>query len=377
MNNKPVRVLLVDDDDDDFVFTRDLLADIQGQEYRLDWTDSYEKGVELIERDEHDIYLLDYRLGGKSGLDLLRQVCAGSVNRAPMILLTGQGDHQIDMEAMSAGAADYLVKGRIDASSLERAIRYAVERRRAEDELLKRERLATIGQTMAELAHCMKNLFTAMDGALDIMRKSCQRQSWSDTEFAVDVMSRSSRRLYFLILNMLDFSKVRQRDPEPVDVRHVFEDVAQMLASSAGKGKVQVEIHVEPGAETLHCDRERLFRSLVNLGMNAVDAIRVKGTITFSARTSEAISPSESPTPNYIIEVRDDGSGIPADKISQIFDSFFSTKGSKGTGLGLATTKNFIEQEGGRISVESEVGKGSVFRLEFFEPHSLVAGALN
>jgi diguanylate cyclase (GGDEF)-like protein/PAS domain S-box-containing protein len=130
MDTQPIRVLLVDDDEDDYVMTRDLLAELGRGAFLLDWVASYEEARGAVGRGGHDVYLLDYRLGERSGLDLLRE--AGRDGRgAPMILLTGQGGDEVDDEAMRAGAADYLVKGRLEAPMLGRSIRYAVERARA------------------------------------------------------------------------------------------------------------------------------------------------------------------------------------------------------------------------------------------------------
>ena len=134
MDGSELRVLLVDDDEDDFIITEAFLSEIEGQRYNLTWVSSYEVALETIKRDQHDIYLLDYRLGEYNGLDLLRKVVAEGCT-APIILLTGQGDHDVDVEATKAGAMDYLVKGRIDAAMLERSIRYAVERNRIERRL--------------------------------------------------------------------------------------------------------------------------------------------------------------------------------------------------------------------------------------------------
>lgn len=129
MRAKFTRVLLVDDDEDDFVLTRDLLAEIEGISFQLEWAQSYAEGMERIERGEHDVYLLDYQLGRRNGLDLLRETIGRC--HSPMILLTGQADEAVDVEAMRAGAADYLLKDRIDASLLGRSIRYAMERTHA------------------------------------------------------------------------------------------------------------------------------------------------------------------------------------------------------------------------------------------------------
>jgi len=134
MSDIAVRVLLVDDDEDDYIITRDLVSQIGDPPYRLDWIDNYDAALAALQRREHDICLLDYRLGERTGLELLRESQSFS-GRAPMILLTGQGDHEIDLEAMKAGAADYLIKGQLDADKLERAIRYAIEGQRAKERL--------------------------------------------------------------------------------------------------------------------------------------------------------------------------------------------------------------------------------------------------
>ena len=123
-----VRVLVVDDDEDDFVIVRHMFSEIGGQQYGVDWVASYDEALEAIGRDEHDVYLVDYRLGARDGLELLKEAIATG-SRAPMILLTGQGDRDVDVAAMRAGVMDYLVKGSIDPALLERSVRYAVERK--------------------------------------------------------------------------------------------------------------------------------------------------------------------------------------------------------------------------------------------------------
>src|ERR1017187_7156404 len=134
MSDPAVRVLLVDDDEDDYIITRDLVSQIGNPPYMLDWIDTYDAALAALQRREHDICLLDYRLGERTGLELLRE-SQPFTGRPPMILLTGQGDHEIDLEAMKAGAADYLIKGQLDADKLERVIRYAVEDQRAKERL--------------------------------------------------------------------------------------------------------------------------------------------------------------------------------------------------------------------------------------------------
>jgi diguanylate cyclase (GGDEF)-like protein len=121
-----IRVLLVEDDEDDFLIIRDLLADIQDSSYIITWVDTIEKALQIIEQEPFDISLVDYRLGQMTGLDLIQEIKRGN-NGFPIILLTGIGDREVDMAAMQAGAADFLMKGQLDARILERTIRYAIE----------------------------------------------------------------------------------------------------------------------------------------------------------------------------------------------------------------------------------------------------------
>jgi diguanylate cyclase (GGDEF)-like protein/PAS domain S-box-containing protein len=128
-DERPVRLLLVEDDEDDFVLTRELLGDAKRTRFELEWISSFDDAVTALASSTHDVLLIDYRLGEHDGLELLRHAREIGV-AAPMILLTGQGGGDIDLAAMRAGAADYLVKGTIDASLLERSIRYALEQSR-------------------------------------------------------------------------------------------------------------------------------------------------------------------------------------------------------------------------------------------------------
>jgi len=126
MIETPLHITLIDDDEDYFVIVRDLLADAQDIRSELAWHDSYENGLAALGKNHTDVFLVDYRLGANTGLDLLREARARKIV-TPFILLTGQGDQEIAVEAMKAGATDYLVKGQVDLPLIERSLRHAVE----------------------------------------------------------------------------------------------------------------------------------------------------------------------------------------------------------------------------------------------------------
>jgi PAS domain S-box-containing protein len=165
MKSETIKVLLIEDDEDDYILTRELLSEVKAGKYALDWASSYEEGLRVAKRREHDVCLVDYRLGERSGVDLIREVWKARLT-IPMILLTGQGNHEVDVEAMQAGATDYLVKDETPTALLERTIRYAVElnseRCRAEEALgayaQKQAVIAELGR-LALIGGELKDLF--------------------------------------------------------------------------------------------------------------------------------------------------------------------------------------------------------------------------
>ncbi|MEN6441689.1 MAG: response regulator [Syntrophobacter sp.] len=134
-----INMLLIDDDEEDYLIISDMLSEISSPKYKLEWVSTYEKGLEAVGRGDKDVYLLDYLLDARNGLDLLESAVKMGC-KAPIIFLTAYGNYDLDLRAMKAGAADYLVKGEFGAPLLERVIRYSIERKGVEEEL-KRHRL--------------------------------------------------------------------------------------------------------------------------------------------------------------------------------------------------------------------------------------------
>jgi two-component system cell cycle sensor histidine kinase/response regulator CckA len=175
--SEKIKVLLVEDDEEDYILTRELFSEIRDRRFDLEWVTNFDRGLERVVRNEHDVCLVDYRLGARNGIELLQAAVARGC-QAPVILLTGQGEREVDMQAMQAGAADYLVKGRLDPVLLERSIRYAVERRRASTKAAADQaRLAAFGADVGLalttrdsleciMQRCAKAMLTHLNGAL-------------------------------------------------------------------------------------------------------------------------------------------------------------------------------------------------------------------
>lgn len=127
MIGRPVRLLIVEDDSDDFLILQKMLSEIKQRHFEMDRVSTCQEALERLGHNHHDVCLLDYRLEGRNGLDFLREVVQKGYN-IPIIFLTGQGDYEVDVEAMQLGASDFLHKNKIDGSMLDRSIRYALER---------------------------------------------------------------------------------------------------------------------------------------------------------------------------------------------------------------------------------------------------------
>ena len=167
MEQDQIHILMIEDDEDDFIITRAFISEIKIPSFILDWVTTYESGLDAMCNNHFDAYLVDYRLGPWSGLDLLREAIAnGCVG--PIIILTGQGDHEVDIAAMEAGAADYLVKDQINAPLLERSIRYAIRHKQAEADLQASE------ESLREIQKNFQSLFDTVDDFVFILnREGC------------------------------------------------------------------------------------------------------------------------------------------------------------------------------------------------------------
>ncbi len=163
-------ILLIDDDEDDYVIIRDMLSDITQENLDLDWVSTYEEALDVIDNRQHDVCLLDYYLGKHTGLDVLHKALSNGYE-APIIMLTGLGDHRVDVRAMEAGAADYLIKGEINPYLLERSIRYAVQHRRILEALREREdRFRSLVQNSSDIIAVLR-----ADGIIQYVSNSCKR----------------------------------------------------------------------------------------------------------------------------------------------------------------------------------------------------------
>jgi signal transduction histidine kinase len=387
-----VKVLLIDDDEDDALLIREWLAEIKTTSFIVDWAQTYQAAVETIVGNQHDVYLVDYRLGQRTGLEVLEKVKEGG-NKTPVIMLTGIENRTIDEEAMRAGAADYLVKTQLNADLLERSIRYTLkhkqaeaelqnarddlelrvqertaaliaanqalraeiaERQRAEQKLRDSERLATIGTTAAKLAHEIGNPLNGMATTVQIIERqlSTQKDWFDDTLLsAVQDLASEIQRLRVLLQRLRALVRPQQLTLQPTDLALLAAEVLRREAPLYSERHIKVESDFSTLLPLVMANSEEMTQVLLNLYKNAVEAMPAGGTLTvrgFRAGTQPCL------------EVSDTGEGIPEGV--DILEPFVTTK-SGGTGLGLAIVQQIIAAHGGSMSYTSIRGRGTTFTL--------------
>jgi signal transduction histidine kinase len=372
MSESTVKVLLVEDDEDDYILTRELLSEVAGMRFELDWEVDFDKALAAMCAGRYDVYLVDYRLGDRDGLQLLRSAIEADCH-APLILLTGEQDRAIDLAAASAGAADFLIKSQINAPLLERSIRYALQHTRSlkelrdrDDQLRQAQKMEAIGRLAGGVAHDFNNLLTAITGYADML--TAKLQDRADLLADVEEIRRAAIHASSLTRQLLTFSRRQVLRIRVLDLNALISEMRDMLRRLLGEA-IQFQIELDDRAPNIKADPGQIQQILLNLTVNARDALGGQGA--FSIATFDCpIPPDGSPKhpgvpPGHYLGIRftDDGMGMDPQTQGRIFEPFFTTKGDQGTGLGLATVYAIVTGAGGRVRVESALGKGTTFWL--------------
>lgn len=221
---------------------------------------------------------------------------------------------------------------------------------------LRAERLAAIGQAVAGLSHHTKNIIAGLSGAVDLMDQGLQQKNAEFIERSWPIFKRSSQRIANFVEDMLSFSKPRTPVLDTVDVSALIRDVCETISGTAARKSIEIVIDTSELSGTVRADHRALYRCLLNLVSNAADAVpREHGRVHIAAKTAESGA--------LVLEVSDNGPGVPDEHVKRIFDPFFSTKGSQGTGLGLAVSQKIVVEHGGQITVSRAPEGGALFRV--------------
>jgi PAS domain S-box-containing protein len=235
------------------------------------------------------------------------------------------------------------------------------EIKRLERELLGAERLAAVGQTVAGMAHCVKNILLGLKGGSYLVNIGIDKDNAAKLKSGWEMVQRNIDRTAELVQDLLSYSKEREPEYAPCSPNQIAADVCELLRPAAAKQNVRIVESLSADVGEVVMDGRSLHRALMNLVSNAIDACRDDP----NREKDHLVSLTTALEAGGLIrfEVQDNGSGMSDEVKGRIFSSFFSTKGPKGTGLGLLVTRKLIEENNGDIRVASQEGEGTTFEI--------------
>ena len=371
MSESEIKVLLIDDDRDDYLTFESLLSEINARKFAMTWASSYDRGLELLQYSTFDICFLNHELGVKTGLDLLSEISTRKLELPyPIVLLNGYGEFDTDLEAIRLGAADCLVRDQVTPYCLDRVIRYTMFRLKQKNELKERdaqlliqERLASVGLLASSLAHEIGTPLGVIRGRAEYvsLRHPDDQQIKKDMNILIGQVDRISK----LIRTLLNVAKGEVGDSlQQLNLSQVVDEVYSLVSQALQRNGISfinelgnnLDISVLADSEPL----QQIFISLFSNSIHAIEAAIDAGRSSnhFIRIRSEEVDGS------WNISFEDSGCGISSDHLRNLFRPFFTTKGiGGGMGLGLALSYRVLETWKGTMQVESSVGVGTQVKI--------------
>ncbi len=224
---------------------------------------------------------------------------------------------------------------------------------------LQAERLAAVGQTIATLSHHIKNILQGIRGGSYLVDMGLSEKDDAIVRKGWGIVEKNQAKIYNLVMDMLSFSKEREPGLEPTNLNEVVSEVVELMQSRAADLKVTLEWSPASNLPEMHLDPDGIHRAILNIVTNAIDASEEAQNATAKVATSW-----DEKTSTVRVTITDNGVGIAEENMASIFEVFASTKGARGTGLGLPVSQKIVREHGGQIVVKSKVGQGSEFTIE-------------
>ncbi|MFM9196723.1 MAG: ATP-binding protein, partial [Planctomycetia bacterium] len=226
--------------------------------------------------------------------------------------------------------------------------------------MVQSERLAAVGQTIATLSHHIKNILQGIRGGSYLVDMGLENDDLAVIRKGWDIVNRNQNKISSLVMDMLSFSKEREPDPVPSDLVALVTDIVETVQQRAAEIGATIDWSPPADVPRLLFDPEALSRAILNVVTNALDAVEEKAGAKVTIRVS-----CDAEADRARVTVSDNGAGMTAETLAEIFNLFVSTKGARGTGLGLTVSRKILREHGGDIHVTSRPGEGSTFVLEF------------
>lgn len=365
-------ILLVDDEEG---IRKVLSISLADSGYEVLPARSGEEALSIFRDKRPPIVLTDIKMPGMDGVELLQKIKQESPD-TEVIMITGHGDMELAIRSLQSDAADFVTKP-INDEALEIALKRAKERiwmreklrdytenleRMVSDKtqkLLESERLAAIGQTVAVLAHAIKNITGGLKGGMFVLEKGIELDEKKYLGQGWEMIRGNVDKIANLALDMLNYAKERRPEYRLCNPNQPLREVCDLMRPRAQKRGVGLEMDIEPNLQDIYFDEEGIHCCLTNLVTNAIDACADMESVNKPGKVIVRSLPNHKGGVEY--QVCDNGCGMDEETRAKIFRMFFSSKGTKGTGLGLMITKKIIQEHGGAIECESEKGRGTRF----------------
>jgi signal transduction histidine kinase len=375
----PLSVLLIEDNPADARLIELMLGQAKGLHFRLAWVTSLNAGIAHLRDHGADVVLLDLGLPESSGLDTLQRLFSHGIAVPTLVVLSGLTDEEVAVQALQAGAQDYLVKGQVDASLLVRAIRYAIGRKQADEALRAAHAEAHAARERAEVANQAKSAFlanmshdlrTPLNGILGFAQiLQWDRSLTERQQLGVSAIRQSGEHLLTLINDILDVAKIEAGKLEMFPSDFQLDKFLQVITSiirvkAEQKAELRFVCDLAPDLpEAIRADERRLRQVLLNLLDNAVK---------FTDRGQVLLRVRYTPPGRLRFDVEDTGIGMSEEQVARLFKPFEQVGDpqhrSGGTGLGLVISRQFVRLMGGDIQVKSRLGVGNLFWFEIDVP---------
>jgi len=470
-----IRVLVIEDDEQDFFIISEFIRDIQDKKFMIDWCYDFDEALQSIRSSKYDIYFVDYLLGEKTGIDLLKDAKKNDCSE-PIVFLTGLNRKEVDMQAMKEGAVDYLIKSELNTEKIERCIRYALERnaylkalrsnerkfysvfeksrdaifladeklavkdcnyamtelfKYKEQELLKLnlsdlfaqkemsyslenelqkngeaenkevimiakngekkscilslsleinekgqnyiqgiihditnlikiekakaqiEKLKSTAFFLRSLAHEIRNPLLNISLSMEEIKPALAN---SETENFENIIRRNIGRIDDLISQLLDSARSTEIEAKKVVLQDILDKAIAAASDRICLKKIKLQIEYPENPIRILADAEKLKMAFLNILINAIEALN-ENTGRLNILITQEISFNK-------VIIRDNGVGISEENLSRIFDPYFTSK-ANGFGLGLVSTLNILQSHKASVDVQSAIGEGTVFIIQF------------
>ena len=370
-------ILLVDDEEGIRKVLGILLADMG---YRVHTATNGEEALRAFEKLQPPIVLTDIKMPEMDGIALLREL--KQINpETEVIMITGHGDMDLAIKSVKYEATDFVTKP-INDEVLEIALQRAHERitmrhqlneythnleqlvRDKTKKLIEAERLAAIGQTVAGLSHAIKNIAGGLKGGAFVLEKGIELEEQKYLLQGWEMLKGNVDKITNLSLDLLNYAKDTRPDFQEVNPKRPLQEVVDLMLPKAKEHGVELSTQYDKDLDTCCFDPDLIHHCLLNLVTNALDAcINEVGNTGNAPKKVVKVKVRAIKKSGWGVEyqVEDNGVGMGIEVKNKIFHSFFSTKGTEGTGIGLMITKKIIDEHKGEIEAESKEGLGSKF----------------